>query len=53
MENLVKEIRNTNAYKNVRKNSFLWSILKFFVNDVVIRLAKDLIDDGKLNGSSK
>lgn len=53
MENLSNEIRKTDAFKQVRKNPFLWSILKIFLSEFVIKVAKDLLDDGKLNDSVK
>lgn len=53
MEGLASEIRKSKAFNDLRKNSFLWNLVKFLVNDVIIRLAKDLLDDGKINGSSK
>ncbi len=53
MENLTNEIRRSDAFQKVRKNPFLWSLVKFLVNDVIIKVAKDLLDDGKLNNSAK
>lgn len=53
MEDLTNSIKQSDTYKNLRSNSFLWSLVKFLVNDVIIKLAKDLIDDGKLNNSVK
>ncbi len=52
-EDLAKEIRKTDIFDRVRKNPFLWSLAKFILNDIIIKVAKDLLDDGKLNNSAK
>lgn len=53
MEQFISEVRKQEWYRKVRKNPLLWGLLTFLINDIIIKGAKDLLDDGKLNGSAK
>lgn len=53
MNDFSNEIKKSDIYQKVRKSPFLWSILTFIINDIIIKTAKDLLDDGKLNNSVK
>ncbi len=50
---IVNEIKRTPLFDKIRKNPILWSLFKFILNDIVLKVIKDILDDGKLNNSSK
>ncbi len=50
---IVNEIRKTPIFDKIKRNPILWSLLKFILNDIVLKVIKDILDDGKLNDSTK